>query len=40
MTPVVGYELFENFEMGLGVPIGLTNASYDWGIMAQIQYEW
>jgi hypothetical protein len=35
----VGYKLFEDFEMGLGVPIGLTNASYDWGIIAKVQYE-
>jgi len=40
ITPGVGYELFENFEIGLGVPIGLTEESHDWGIMAKIQYEW
>ena len=40
VAPGFGYKLFEDFEMGLGVPIGLTNDSYDWGIMAKIQYEW
>jgi hypothetical protein len=36
----VGYKLFEDLEMGFGVPIGLTNSSHDWGIIANIQYEW
>lgn len=40
VVPGFGYELFDDFEMGIGVPIGLTNASYDWGIIAKIQYEW
>jgi hypothetical protein len=40
MTPGVGYELFDNFEMGLGIPIGLTDESHDWGVVAKIQYEW
>lgn len=40
VVPGVGYKLFEDFEMGLGVPIGLTHASYDWGIIATVQCEW
>jgi hypothetical protein len=40
VVPGVGYKLFKDFEMGLGVPIGLTNESHDWGIIANIQYEW
>jgi len=40
VVPGVGYKLFKDFEMGFGVPIGLTNASYDWGIIAKVQYEW
>lgn len=40
IAPGFGYELFENFEVGFGVPIGLTNASYDWSFIAQVQYEW
>lgn len=40
IVPSIGYKLFDDFEMGLGVPIGLTDASYDWGIVAKIQYEW
>jgi hypothetical protein len=40
IIPGVGYERFENFEVGLGVPIGLTDESHDWGIIAKIQYEW
>jgi hypothetical protein len=40
VVPGVGYKLFDDFEMGLGVPIGLTDASYGWGIIAKLQYEW
>jgi hypothetical protein len=40
ITPGVGYELFENFKMGFCVPIGLTDESHNWGIIAKIQYEW
>ncbi len=33
-------ELFDDFEAGIGIPIGLTSKSYDWGLIVKIQYEW
>ena len=38
--PGIKYKLFEDIETGVGIPIGLTGDSYDWGVMAKIQYEW
>lgn len=40
VTPGVRYELFEDFEIGAGIPIGLTHESYDWGFITKVQYEW
>lgn len=40
IIPGAGYKLLDDFEIGLGVPIGLTNASYDWGVVVKVQYEW
>jgi hypothetical protein len=40
VVPAVAYKLSENFEIGLGVPSGLTNESYDWGVGVKVQYEW
>ncbi len=40
VVPGVGYKLFKGFEMGIAIPIGLTNESYDWGMITKIQYEW
>lgn len=40
MTPGIKHELFRDFEMGVGVPIGLTHESYDWAIVTKVQYEW
>ena len=38
--PGIKYEPVEDLEAGIGVPIGLTACSYDWGFIAKIQYEW
>lgn len=40
VAPGFGYEWFENFDVGMSVPIGLTDDSYDWQIMLKVQYEW
>ena len=40
ITPGVKYELFEDFAIGMAAPVGLTDESYDWGIMIKLQYEW
>jgi len=40
LTPGIRYKLFKDFEIGAGVPVGLTYASSDWGIMTKAQYEW
>lgn len=40
INPGVVYELAKDFEGGISVPLGLNSQSYDWGIIAKIQYEW
>lgn len=40
VSPGIIYELAEDLQVGIAVPIGLTSESYNYGITAKLQYEW
>jgi predicted porin len=40
LTPGAKYHLSETTDVGFSVPIGLRGDTYDWGVVAKVQFEW